>query len=86
MADSPPREVTQLLIDWSSGDQAAFDKLVSPGLWGTAPLGPSLHESGTRRSHAANYGPCQRGLFPTSRSEKECAGRTVRTSSPSPHR
>lgn len=28
MADSPPRVVTQLLIDWSSGDQAAFDKLV----------------------------------------------------------
>ena len=28
MTDSPPREVTQLLIDWGSGDQAAFDKLV----------------------------------------------------------
>ena len=24
----PPSEVTQLLIDWSSGDQAAFEKLV----------------------------------------------------------
>ncbi len=28
MTDPPPREVTQLLIDWSGGDQAAFDKLV----------------------------------------------------------
>jgi RNA polymerase sigma-70 factor, ECF subfamily len=28
MTNSPPREVTQLLIDWSGGDQAAFDKLV----------------------------------------------------------
>lgn len=28
MTKPPPREVTQLLIDWSSGDQAAFDKLV----------------------------------------------------------
>ncbi len=24
----PPSEVTQLLIDWSSGDQAAFEQLV----------------------------------------------------------
>lgn len=28
MTNPPPREVTQLLIDWSGGDQAAFDKLV----------------------------------------------------------
>jgi RNA polymerase sigma factor (TIGR02999 family) len=26
--DQPPSEVTQLLIDWSQGDQAAFEKLV----------------------------------------------------------
>ena len=28
MAQSPPHEVTQLLEDWSSGDQAALDKLM----------------------------------------------------------
>ena len=28
MTDGPPQEVTQLLIDWSGGDQAAFDRLV----------------------------------------------------------
>ena len=28
MTQPPPTEVTQLLIDWSGGDQAAFDKLV----------------------------------------------------------
>ena len=28
MTNPPAKEVTQLLIDWSSGDQAAFDKLV----------------------------------------------------------
>jgi len=28
MTNSPPREVTQLLIDWGAGDQAAFDRLV----------------------------------------------------------
>ncbi|MGI9068857.1 MAG: sigma-70 family RNA polymerase sigma factor [Pyrinomonadaceae bacterium] len=28
MADSSPHEVTQLLVDWSGGDQAALDRLV----------------------------------------------------------
>jgi RNA polymerase sigma-70 factor, ECF subfamily len=28
MTKPPPKEVTQLLVDWSGGDQAAFDKLV----------------------------------------------------------
>lgn len=28
MTNPPPREVTQLLIDWGAGDQAAFDRLV----------------------------------------------------------
>lgn len=28
MTKPPPKEVTQLLIDWSGGDKTAFDKLV----------------------------------------------------------
>jgi RNA polymerase sigma-70 factor (ECF subfamily) len=28
MAKAPPQEVTQLLVDWSGGDRAAFDKLI----------------------------------------------------------
>jgi len=28
MMAPPPQEVTQLLLDWSRGDQAALDKLI----------------------------------------------------------
>ena len=45
---STRQEVTQLLGEWSGGDDGALEKLVPAGATRIAPARPSLHEPGAR--------------------------------------
>ncbi len=52
-------EVTQLLVAWSDGDEAALDRLAPLVNAELHRLAKALHEPGTRGSPAANLGANQ---------------------------
>ena len=83
-APAMSNEVTALLIDWSNGDKAAYDKLV-----------PLVHDELHRLAHRymSREGPghtLQTRLWLTKRicgwSIKKCSGKTAHTFLPSPRR
>jgi|SRR6266511_5867609 len=83
MTNASPREVTQLLEDWSHGDQAALERLM-PLVYQelrvprSPPDGP-----GTPGPHASNYGAGERSLPCVWLTKSAHTGRTGLTSSQS---
>src|SRR5207249_9158032 len=61
-ASSAQQQVTQLLVDWSSGDAGALHKLIPFGAARTASAGTLLYEPRRRGAHLANHRARQRGV------------------------
>ena len=80
-----PQQMTDLLAAWSDARTARRSKRLLPLGARAAPPRAPLHEPRAPRPHAPDLRARQRGL-PQARDRRACAGRTARTSSPSPRR
>ena len=65
-----PQHVTQLLVAWSSGDQAARDELMPVVYEELRRLAHHYMKTGASRAHLANIGAGKRSIPPASGSNE----------------